>query len=36
MSRILAKLYAHHRLIIVLSMLALSACWTGDDHSPCG
>jgi hypothetical protein len=36
MSRILAKLYAHHRLIIALSMLALAACKSGDDHSPCG
>jgi hypothetical protein len=34
MSRILAKLYAHHRLIIALSMLALAACDSHDGRCP--
>jgi hypothetical protein len=34
MSRILPKLYVHHRLILVLAMLALTACGPNDARCP--
>jgi hypothetical protein len=34
--KILATLYAHHRLILCAALLALAACGPNDPYNPCG